>query len=62
MIPVHNGVMHCDDKRMLYVLEEQIKSCWERLQKSGFENESHLKELNDSIRDYNEYKKSVQMN
>jgi len=62
MIPVHNGVMHCDDKRMLYVLEEQIKSCWERLQKSGFENESHLKELNDSIRNYNEYKKSVQMN
>lgn len=62
MIPVHNEVMHCDDKRMLYVLEEQIKSCWERLQESEFENESYLKELNDSIRDYNEYKKSVQMN
>jgi len=50
--------MHCDDKRMLFVLEEQIKSCWERLQESGYEDAICLKELIDAIRDYNQYKKT----
>ena len=52
-------IMHCDDKRMLYVLEQEIVSCWEKLEESDFQNESLLEELNDSIIDYNDYKKSL---
>lgn len=52
--------MHCDDKRMLYVLEQQIVTNWEELKKTKFQNESLLKELNESIIDYNEYKKSIE--
>lgn len=52
--------MHCDDKRMLYVLEQQIVSTWESLKESGFQDKLLLKELNESIIDYNEYKKSIQ--
>lgn len=52
--------MHCDDKRMLYVLEEQIKLSWRRLKESGFENQEYLKELNDSIIDYNTYKNTLE--
>jgi len=52
-------IMHCDDKRMLYVLEQEIASCWEKLEESDFQNESLLEELNDSIIDYNDYKKSL---
>lgn len=52
--------MHCDDKRMLYILEEQIKSCWERFQESGYQSESLLKDLNDTIVDYNQYKKALE--
>lgn len=51
--------MHCDDKRMLYVLEQEIVSCWEKLEASDFQNESLLEELNESITDYNDYKKSL---
>ena len=51
--------MHCDDKRMLYVLEQEIISCWENLRKSRFDV-ILLSELNKSIIDYNEYKKSIQ--
>ncbi|QUC65529.1 hypothetical protein NsoK4_04640 [Nitrosopumilus sp. K4] len=52
--------MHCDDKRMLHVLEQQIVANWENLKKDGFQDDSLLKELNESIIDYNEYKKSIQ--
>lgn len=52
--------MHCDDKRMLFVLEEQIKSSWENLRKSGYQDELLLKELNDAIIDYKDYKKSLE--
>ncbi len=55
-------IMHCDDKRMLYVLEQEIISCWEKLEDSDFQNESLLEELNDSIIDYNDYKKSLAEN
>lgn len=54
--------MHCDDKRMLFILEQEIVTCWEKLEKSDFQNESLFKELNNSIIDYNEYKKSVEGN
>ncbi len=51
--------MHCDDKRMLYILEQEIISCWENLKESRFQ-EVLLKDLNQSIADYNEYKKSLE--
>ena len=51
--------MHCDDKRMLYVLKEEINQCWENLKNSDFGNESLLKELNKSITEYSEYKNSL---
>lgn len=51
--------MHCDDKRMLYYLEQQIIVNWDNLKESKFQDESLLKELNESIIDYNEYKKSI---
>jgi hypothetical protein len=44
---------------MLFVLEEEIDSCWKNLKKSGFQDESVLKELNKSIIEYNNYKKSL---
>jgi hypothetical protein len=50
--------MHCDDKRMFLVLEEEIITCWESLKKTGFQDESALKELNESIINYNDYKNS----
>ena len=53
--------MHCDDKRMLHVLEEQIKESWKNLQESGFQNEEYLKELNESIVDYNAYKNALEI-
>ncbi len=53
--------MHCDDKRMLYVFEEQIKSCWKNLCDSDYQNESSLKELNQVISEYNEYKKMLKI-
>ena len=52
--------MHCDDKRMLYVLEQQIVANWEKLRETKFQDESALQELNESVIDYNEYKKSIQ--
>ena len=59
---MRNKIMHCDDKRMLYVLEQEIVSCWEKLEESDFQNESLLEELNNSITDYNDYKKSINEN
>jgi hypothetical protein len=51
--------MHCDDKRTLTVLKERIHNCFEELSSSDFQNLEALKELNDSIEEYNEYKKSI---
>ena len=51
--------MHCDDKRMLYVLEQEIVSCWEHLKESKFQDKAMLSELNEAVVDYNEYKKSI---
>jgi len=50
--------MHCDDKRTLYVLKEEIEKKWSMLRESDFSNEQLIKDLNESIRDYFEYKES----
>ena len=45
---------------MLYVLEQEIVSCWESLKKSNYQDKSMLSELNEAVIDYNEYKKSIE--
>lgn len=51
--------MHCDDKRTLAVLKENILVCFEELKEANFDNKIILKKLNDSIAEYNEYKIST---
>ena len=50
--------MHCDDKRTLYVLKEGIERMWNELKNSDFEDQNLLNQLNETILDYLEYKKS----
>ncbi|MCA9827474.1 MAG: hypothetical protein KC444_03660 [Nitrosopumilus sp.] len=50
--------MHCDDKRMLYVLKEDIEKKWDMLRDADFSDEQMIKDLNESIRDYFECKRS----
>ncbi len=49
--------MHCDDKRTLYVLKEEIYEIWETLKKLDFEDQNLLDKMNETISDYLEYKK-----
>ena len=51
--------MHCDDKRTLFVLKEQIEKIWESLKESNF-GEEKLKEFRDSLVEYFDCKKSSQ--
>lgn len=51
--------MHCDDKRTLSVLKENILVCFNELKDADYENKTALKKLNDSIEEYNEYKLSI---
>ena len=48
--------MHCDDKRTLAVLKENIFNCFNELKESDFENKILLNELNNLIADYKECK------
>ncbi|KEQ56084.1 hypothetical protein AAA799B03_01275 [Marine Group I thaumarchaeote SCGC AAA799-B03] len=50
--------MHCDDKRILFVLKQGIEETWDLLKKSDFMDESLMKKLNMEIQEYSEYKKS----
>ena len=49
--------MHCDDKRTLFVLKENIEKSWEELKKSKFD-EKKLKEFSDALVDYFDLKES----
>ncbi|HEY5735852.1 MAG TPA: hypothetical protein VIS47_04765 [Nitrosopumilus sp.] len=51
--------MHCDDKRTLYVLKEDIEKSWKLLEKSGFSNQQLLEKFNNAVRDYFECKSST---
>ena len=51
--------MHCDDKRTLYVLKEEIEKIWNELKSEDFRDKELLKKLNSEILDYLEYKKSI---
>ncbi len=50
--------MHCDDKRTLYVLKEEIEKSWRLLEKSGFTDQQLLEDFNNSVTVYFEYKLS----
>ena len=49
--------MHCDDKRMLFVLKEEITKNWKSLEESKFQSQELLEKLNQSFLDYFECKK-----
>jgi len=51
--------MHCDDKRMIVVLKDSILNYFNELKEKDFDDELSLKNLNDSIIEYNEYKFSL---
>ena len=51
--------MHCDDKRTLFVLKEEIEKTWNELMDSDFRDQDMLKKLNESILEYLEYQNSV---
>lgn len=53
--------MHCDDKRMIIVLKENILSCFNELKEKDFDDELALKNLNESIMEYKEYKLSLKV-
>ena len=40
--------MHCDDKRMMYVLKQEIEQMWTELRNSDFQNQKFL-EIDDSV-------------
>ena len=50
--------MHCDDKRTLFVLREDIEKTWNEIKESDFENKDLMRKLNEAILDYIEYKNS----
>ncbi len=49
--------MHCDDKRTLFVLKENIEKSWEKLKETKFD-EIKLKEFSDVLAEYFDLKKS----
>ena len=51
--------MHCDDKRMIVVLKDSIINCFNELKEKYFDDKLALKNLNDTIIDYKEYKLSL---
>ena len=49
--------MHCDEKRTLYALKEEIQDMWDKLKEKEFEDKELLEKINSGILDYLEYKK-----
>ena len=49
--------MHCDDKRTMYVLKQEIEQLWANLKNSDFQNQELLNKLTESIKEYEEYRK-----
>ena len=50
--------MHCDDKRTLFVLKQNIEETWEELKEIDFDNEDLIEKLVEEIQEYFEYKNS----
>ena len=51
--------MHCDDKRMMYVLKQEIEQMWAELRNADFRNQKLLNNLTESIKEYEEYRKAL---
>ena len=49
--------MHCDDKRTLFVLKEEIEKRWLELKESNFD-EKKLKKFSNALTEYFELKQS----
>ncbi len=50
--------MHCDDKRTLYVLREEVEKTLKMLQSSDYSDKLLLKNFNDAVVEYYECKSS----
>ena len=50
--------MHCDDKRTLFVLKQEIEKTCEELKQSDFSKEELVNKLSQEIQEYFEYKNS----
>lgn len=51
--------MHCDDKRTLFVLKQEIEKNWNKLKESDFDDQKLLDEICNDISEYLEYKKQA---
>lgn len=49
--------MHCDDKRMVFVLKQEIEETWDLLKEKDFRDEKTITELNGLIKEYSKYRK-----
>ena len=50
--------MHCDDKRTLFVLKQEIEKTWDELKEIDFNSEGLINKLSEEIQEYFEYKNS----
>ena len=50
--------MHCDDKRTLFALKQEIENTWDELKQSDFSKEELVNKLSQEIQEYFEYKYS----
>ena len=50
--------MHCDDKRTLFVLKQEIEKTWDKLKETDFSEEELINKLSEKIQQYFEYKNS----
>ena len=50
--------MHCDDKRTLFALKQEIENTWDELKQSNFSKEELVNKLSQEIQEYFEYKTS----
>ena len=44
--------MHCDDKRTLFVLKQEIEKTWDELKKIDFNSEGLINKLSEEIQEY----------
>ena len=50
--------MHCDDKRTLFVLKQEIEKTWDELKEADFSKEELINKLSEEIQEYFKYKNS----
>ena len=48
--------MHCDYKRTLFVLKQEIEKTWDKLKEADFSKEELINKLSEEIQEYFEYK------